>query len=222
VDLFFSPQPEPAVIADTLSRLEAREPAALSVTEGGVRMVHVVGDGGWQGEGFEVVYLPPLRIVAIGQGEDLTAFVRLAHRFGADVTALSPSQIDVDLLSGEGIETFELVSRTGLPSIRSDAWTAIVLLFHDHDWEETLLPHALNLPAFYFGAVGSRRTHQARLEMLRLAGVPERLQAALRGPVGLIPATRDPATLALSILAEVVSEYQRMIAPTKGPALAAS
>jgi xanthine dehydrogenase accessory factor len=225
VDLYFNPRPDPATIAGVLSSLDAREPARLSIAEGGVRAVPASADegSGWRGDGFEVVYVPPLRIVAFGQGEDLTAFARLAHRFGADVTAFSPSQTDLDLLSGENIEGFELVSRNSLPAIRSDAWTAIVFLFHDHDWEETLIPHALNLQAFYFGAVGSRRTHQARLEMLRLASVPERLQRALRGPVGLIPATRDPATLALSILAEVVSEFQRIVSPVPDePLLAAT
>jgi xanthine dehydrogenase accessory factor len=116
----------------------------------------------------------------------------------------------VDLLRDEAIDTIELVSRTSLPDVRSDPWTAIVFLFHDHDWEEALLPQALRLPALYFGAVGSKRTHHARLAMLQAAGVPEPFYRALRGPVGLIPATRDPATLALSILAEVVQEYQRI------------
>jgi xanthine dehydrogenase accessory factor len=80
-----------------------------------------------------------------------------------------------------------------------------------------LLPQALRLPGFYFGAVGSGRTHRARLETLPAAQVPEHLRQALRGPIGLIPATRDPATLALSILSEIVQEYDRIGAHSTRP-----
>jgi xanthine dehydrogenase accessory factor len=211
VDLLFNPRPNHEAIAGVVARLEARSPATLRISARGVEpAASEAAMSAWHGDAFEVHYVPALRIVAIGQGEDLSAFARLGHRFGADVTALSPDQTVVDLLRDEAIDTVELVSRTNLPALRSDPWTAIVFLFHDHDWEEALLSQALRLPAFYFGAVGSRRTHQARLAMLEASGVPESLWRALRGPVGLIPATRDPATLALSILAEVVGEYQHM------------
>jgi xanthine dehydrogenase accessory factor len=225
VDLLFNPRPDRAAIESVVARLDAREPAVLRISESGVAPVVADPEGkgsGWYADAFEVHYLPALRIVAIGQGEDLGALARLADRFGADVTAITPDQLVLDLVSVEGIETIELVSRTSLPTIRSDPWTAIVFLFHDHDWEEALLPAALRLPAFYFGAVGSRRTQQTRLAMLEASGVPQELRRALRGPVGLIPATRDPATLALSILAEIVGEYQRIVShPASEPLVGA-
>lgn len=204
VDLLFNPRPDAAAIGSVLARLDARESAALMVTGTGVSE--------WSpdqpvADGFLTRYAPPLRIVAIGQGEDLTAFARLAHRFGANVTALTADDGGLLLLKAEGIEAFPLLSRESLPEFRSDPWTAIVFLFHDRDWEEGLLPHALARSGFYHGAVGSRRTQAARLPLLRSAGVPEAAVEALRGPIGLIPATRDPATLALSILAEIVEAY---------------
>ena len=112
---------------------------------------------------------------------------------------------------GEGADVdgvLRLNTRTPLPPITGDAWTAFVFAFHDHDWEEFLLPQALALPGFYHGAVGSRRTHHARVDALRSAGVPAAQIDALRGSIGLIPATRHPATLALSILAELVQDYE--------------
>lgn len=214
VDLLFNPRPDRQALAYVLSRLQDRQPAALRVSEQGVEFVERAAPlSGWHGDSFEVHYVPELRIVAIGQGEDLTALARLAHGYGADVIALSPDATALQLLVQEGVKAVELVTRTVLPPVHSDPWTAIVFLFHDHDWEEGLLPQALRLPAFYFGAVGSRRTHQARLDLLRAAHVPEDEVQTLRGPVGLIPATREPATLAISILAEIVGEYQRIASP---------
>lgn len=214
VDLLFNPRPDLAAIAQVLQRIDVRQPSALRLSREGMSAIEPSGTSphsDWHGQDFEVDYVPPLRIVALGQGEDLTAFARLAQGFGAGVTALSPDEGALQVLGDEGVETIELVGRTALPLFASDPWTATIFLFHDRDWEEGLLPQALSRPAFYYGAVGSRRTHQARLQLLRAAGVPEEVCGLLHGPVGLIPATRDPATLALSILAEVVRDYQRLI-----------
>jgi len=67
---------------------------------------------------------------------------------------------------------------------------------------------ALASPAFYIGAVGSRRTHAARLDALREQGVDEEALGRIAGPIGLIPATRDPSALAVSVLAGVLAEWR--------------
>jgi len=184
IDLLFTPRPDRTDVAAALALLDRRKPASLQL---GDHCQH---------------YAPCLRLIALGHGEDLLALVRLARVYGLDVTGYAP----VD--EGAAIEgVLPLENRTALPPIAGDAWTAIVFAFHDHDWEEFLLPQALALPAFYHGAVGSRRTHRGRIEALRAAGVPAVQIDALRGSIGLIPATRHPATLALSILAELVQDY---------------
>jgi xanthine dehydrogenase accessory factor len=185
IDLLFTPNPDPKAVAAALARLDRREPAQLHLGD------HLQD------------YAPGLRLVALGHGEDLIALVRLARSYGLDVIAYAPAG---DGTAEAGV--LPLVARTRLPAFACDAWSAIVFAFHDHDWEEFLLPQALELPAFYHGAVGSRRTHRARIEALRSQGVAESRIDALRGSIGLIPATRHPATLALSILAEVVQDFE--------------
>jgi xanthine dehydrogenase accessory factor len=172
----------------------------LRITEHAVQADHGRGSGG-----FVRTYAPPLRLVALGHGEDLTALVRLADAFGVVTEAFAPDT-DRHAMTTGGIAP--LTSRTAFPGIAGDDWTAFVFLFHDHDWEEHLLPRALAQRGFYHGAVGSARTHRARVGGLRAAGVPEALLNTLRSGIGLIPATRDPATLALSILSELVQDYQ--------------
>lgn len=200
IDLVFTPRPDPAALAVVLARLAQREFAALRINESGVTAHDAAG-----AEGFLRTYAPPLRLIALGHGEDLTAIVRLARAFGLVVEAFAP---ETDSHSAGEPGMTPMASRTALPVLTGDPWSAFVFLFHDHDWEETLLPHALAQEGFYHGAVGSARTHRARLEGLRAAGVPQHRLDALRGGIGLIPATRDPATLALSILGELVQDYQ--------------
>lgn len=201
IDLVFTPKPDAATLEEVLSQLDARQAAALRITEQAV----LLEDGAAPGGGFVRTYAPPLRLVALGHGEDLTALVRLADAFGVVTEAFAP---DTDRHAMATGRIAPLTSRTAFPALAGDAWTAFVFLFHDHDWEEHLLPKALALRGFYHGAVGSARTHRARIEGLRAAGVPQALLEALRGGIGLIPATRDPATLALSILGELVQDYQ--------------
>lgn len=200
IDLLFTPDPDAAALAEVLARLDRREAAMLRISERGAALQEAPG-----GKDFVRTYSPPLRLIALGHGEDLTALVRLAKAFGTAVEAYAPETGGV-ALGLDGIAP--LISRTALPPLVGDAWTAFVFLFHDHDWEEHLLPQALAQAGFYHGAVGSARTHRARMDALRAAGVPQAQLDALRGGIGLIPATRDPATLALSILGELVQDYQ--------------
>jgi len=83
----------------------------------------------------------------------------------------------------------------------ADPWSAVVFLFHDHAWEPLLIERALSQPAFFIGAMASRRTHTARLDTLRGRGVPQEALERIVSPLGLTPSARDPATLALSAFA---------------------
>lgn len=210
IDLMFVPRPDPAAVAEALRLVEARQPAALLLGAGGAALDRRPEPGGWDGDRFAAAYPPALRIVALGQGEDLTAFARIAHRFGAEVLALTPDAAAVELLAHEDIEARMLASRSASLDLATDPWTAFAFLFHDRDWEEFLLPQALALPGFYHGAIGSARTHHARRTAMAAAGVPPERLALLRGQIGTIPSTRDPGTLALSVLGEIVADYNAL------------
>lgn len=207
VDLLFTPRPDRAAIGALLAQIDARRDGGLILSPGGVRATGPGVETGWHGDSFALRYPPRLRIVAIGQGEDLTATARLAQFYGAETLAFSPLPRDVAALERHGVAAHHLAMRHRPPALRSDAATAFVFLFHDRDWEETLLPWALAQPAFYIGAVGSPRAQAARRDMLAANGVDRAALAALRSHVGLIPSTRDPATLALSIVAEIVEIF---------------
>lgn len=159
------------------------------------------------GPGVRLSLSPPLRIVAFGQGDDLAAFLRLSACFGAALEAHTPDADLAGALRAEGLSVQHLTQLRALPELAGDDWTAFVFLFHDHDWESAIIPHVLQLPSLFCGAIGSIRTHAARLARLRESGVAQAGLDRLRGHIGLIPATRDPATLALSILAEVGAAY---------------
>ncbi|MBA4862014.1 XdhC family protein [Streptomyces sp. PSKA54] len=90
-----------------------------------------------------------------------------------------------------------------------DARTAVCVLTHDAKFDIPLLRLALDLPVGYVGAMGSRRTHEERLRLLREAGVSEDQLARLCSPIGLDLGAGTPEETAVSITAEIIAQANR-------------
>jgi xanthine dehydrogenase accessory factor len=205
VDLLFTVNPSAEVLEDACARLADRRPAAIRFETNGIVLSDARASEREDETAFTRAYNPALRIVAAGVGAELILLSRIARAAGHLFCAISP---DENILAACGAgETRHLMSSTSLPEFPADPWTAFVFLFHDREWELALAPPVLASPAFYIGAVGSRRTHEARLEAMRAAGLAEESLARIEGPIGLIPATRDPSALAVSVLAGVLAAW---------------
>jgi xanthine dehydrogenase accessory factor len=86
-----------------------------------------------------------------------------------------------------------------------DERTAVVALAHAPELDDEAISLALRSPAFYVGAIGSRRTQAERHERLRRAGLGEQELQRLSGPAGLDLGGRSAGEAALAILAEAVA-----------------
>ncbi|WP_051744347.1 XdhC family protein [Streptomyces yerevanensis] len=96
-----------------------------------------------------------------------------------------------------------------LAATETDARTAVCVLTHDAKFDIPLLRLALTLPVGYVGAMGSRRTHEHRIDLLREAGVPQDQLARLHSPIGLDVGARTPEETAISITAEIIAHANR-------------
>jgi xanthine dehydrogenase accessory factor len=92
-----------------------------------------------------------------------------------------------------------------LARLEPDERTAVVVVTHEERWDVPALARALASPAFYVGALGSRRTQASRRERLLEAGVTKEQLERLHGPAGLDLGASTAAETALSILAEIVA-----------------
>ncbi|NWL27165.1 xanthine dehydrogenase [Paenarthrobacter ureafaciens] len=90
-----------------------------------------------------------------------------------------------------------------------DARTVVCVLTHDAKFDIPLLRLALDLPVGYIGAMGSRRTHDERLRLLRDKCVSEEQLARLCSPIGLDLGARTPEETAVSITAEIIARTNR-------------
>lgn len=206
LDILLVPQPDPAALAALVGALDARTPARLDVDtrSGALDVPHGVGAAPGSGV-FSVRFLPELRFFVFGKGPEASTFAGLARAAGYPNLLLSPDWETLEVANGAGCATRHLVSRAMPADLTPDARSAVVLFFHDHDWEPPILKAALASEAFYIGAQGSRRARDARLAELEAMGVGPQDLARLRGPIGLVPSSRDARTLAVSVLAEILA-----------------
>jgi xanthine dehydrogenase accessory factor len=208
MDLLFVPRPDPGVIRHATARLDDRRPVTLSLTDTGAISC-------WEGkpslrdddEGFLAQYTPELRLIVAGQGAEADALVRQGRAYGTIVELLTPDEDLLESAIGEGVSARLLEHVTEPPRIHADPWTAVAVMFHDHDWEPRVLDAALKCSAFWIGAMGSSRTADRRRAMLAERGWDRAAIERIKGPIGSIPSTRDPSTLALSALADIVAAF---------------
>ncbi|MCT2557487.1 XdhC family protein [Tsuneonella sp. YG55] len=181
LDILLDPEPDRAACASVVDTLLARRPAALPLP-------HVAGMGARP-------YIPRLRIAAFGEGPELAALHRLARASDLAIEAIGKDRLSLGRPSGQ-------------PGY--DAWTAVILLFHDHEWELALIEEAMASEAFYIGAQGGLQARRSRIDELARRGASEAALSRVRSPIGTPAGSRSPQTLALSVLAEVAHEYERL------------
>jgi xanthine dehydrogenase accessory factor len=164
---------------------------------------------GWNEGRFIAVHTPQLRLFAAGSGAPLFAVTRVCSALGLPLVVATPDPNDAAMFAAfSGVSHITLDTPASPPALPIDRWSAVLLLFHAHEWETALIAGSLQHHPFYIGALGSPRTHQTRLSALRDIGVREDALKFIRGPIGTIPSARDAGTLAVSVLAEIIAEYR--------------
>lgn len=187
---------------------EARRPVAYEVdlTRGTRRLLGVqAGRSGVLDEGrkFLNVLRPPLRMVIVGAVHIAQALVPMARACGYLPIVVDPRSA---FASVDRFPQTELVvdwPDAALAQMELDGHTAVVTLTHDPKLDDPALMAAVTSDVFYVGALGSTRTHAARVARLQAAGLSDAQVARIHGPVGLSLGGRDPAEIAVSTMAQI-------------------
>ena len=150
-------------------------------------------------------YGPRWRMVSIGAGQLslYTADFALASDF--EVIVIDPREEYTEGLNRDDVTFIQGMPDDVLLEIGVDPHTAVVALTHDPKLDDMALMEALKSPAFYVGALGSRKNTQKRKERLLEFDVSKEQVERLHGPVGLYIGALTPPEIAVSILAEVIA-----------------
>src|SRR5580693_6211450 len=150
-------------------------------------------------------FAPPPRMLVFGAIDFAAAVARAGKFLGYHVTVCDARKVFAT--ASRFPEADEVVvgwPHRFLAGTDVDARTVICVLTHDPKFDVPLLEVALRTPAAYIGAMGSRRTHEDRLEPLREGGMTEDELARLRSPIGLDLGARTPEETAVAIAAELI------------------
>ena len=172
-------------------------------------------EGQRRGEGMRVFaasYAPRPRMLVFGAIDFAAAVARLGSFLGYQVTVCDARPVfatrtrfpDADEVIVDWPHRY-LASE--VEAGRIDARTVICVLTHDPKFDVPVLEIALRLREVgYVGAMGSRKTHEERLQRLREAGLTEAEIGRLSSPIGLDLGARTPEETAVSIAAEIIGQ----------------
>lgn len=212
----------PVVVATKLPSGEQRllpDPAAPNSLNEAAREVlisdvsgtHEIDGADW----FLHAYNPPLRLVIVGAVHIAQALVQFSTACGYTTTVVDPRR---SFASDERFPNVTISSAwpdEAMDEFKPDSRTAVVTLTHDPKLDDPALDRALKSGAFYIGALGSRRTHAARLKRLRALGHTDEEMARIRGPVGLSIEAVTAPEIAASIVAEIIAVRRGAPLPAK-------
>jgi xanthine dehydrogenase accessory factor len=199
-----STRADDAVHDDVLGLLAAGHSATLTYGPDGER----------RGEGMRVfvwAFAPKPRMLVFGAIDFAAAVARVGSFLGYHVTVCDARPVfatasrfpEADEVVVDWPHRFLAAERD---AGRIDGRTVVAVLTHDPKFDVPLLEVALRLPEVaYVGAMGSRRTHEDRLDRLVEAGVTDEELARLSSPIGLDLGARTPEETAISIAAEIIA-----------------
>jgi xanthine dehydrogenase accessory factor len=177
-------------------------------------MLHYGVDGQRRGEGLDVFvesFAPPPRMIVFGAIDFAAAVAKIGSFLGFRVTVCDARPVFATASRFPGanevvVEWPHRYLKAEAEAGRIDRRTALCVLTHDPKFDVPLLEVALRLPEVgYIGAMGSRRTHDDRIERLREAGVTEEEIERMSSPIGLDLGARTPEETAVSIAAEMIA-----------------
>jgi len=161
-------------------------------------------------------FVPPPRMIIFGAVDFTAALARAGKLLGYRVTVCDARAV------------FATVQRFPMADEVVNDWPdrylakvedlgprdAVCVLTHDAKFDVPAIVAALATDVGYLGAMGSRRTHERRVERLREAGVDDAGLARLMAPIGLDIGARTPEETAISICAEIIASKTGRAAPS--------
>ena len=217
--LLVEPKPELAVLEKLLEQISAHQitrrtvnfSSGKSILSAGSRLDQFVCNE----QEMQTTYGPRWRMVIIGAGQLslYTADFALASDF--EVIVIDPREEYAEGINREDVTFIKGMPDDVLLEIGVDQHTAVIALTHDPKLDDMALMEALKSPAFYVGALGSKKNTQKRKERLLEFDLGQEQVDRLHGPVGLYIGALTPPEIAVSILAEVIAVKYGISIPKK-------
>ena len=214
--LEFNPEVEP--LRELVQRLESGDLVSRSVNlaDGTVTVAQADEIAGlvMDATRLSLTFGPRFRMLLIGAGQMSEYLATMALFCGFSVTVCDPREEFAGSWSVPDARLVKTMPDDTVAEMKPDGRTCVIALTHDPKLDDLALLQALETPAFYIGAIGSRRNSALRHQrMIEHLDQTEESMQNLRGPVGIYIGSKTPPEIAVSVMAELLAAKNGVVLP---------
>ena len=151
-------------------------------------------------------YIRPIKVIIVGAVHIAQFLISFAKSLNFEISIIDPRGYFATSQRFPDIKIINKWPDEAFKEIETNENTALIALTHDPKIDDPALQHALNKKFYYIGALGSKKTHANRCERLKEAGFSDEQINSIHGPIGIKLGGRSAPEIALSIIAQLVSE----------------
>ena len=155
---------------------------------------------------FVETYILPIKVIIVGAVHIAQYLVDFAKSLNFEISIIDPRGY---FASEQRFPDMKIINKwpdEAFQEIETNENTALIALTHDPKIDDPALQHALKKKFYYIGALGSKKTHENRCQRLKEAGFSDEQINSIHGPIGIKLGGRSAPEIALSIIAQLVSE----------------
>ena len=154
-------------------------------------------------------YISPIKIIIVGAVHIAQYIVLFAKNLNFEISIIDPRGYFASIKRFPEVKIINKWPKEAFAEIKSDKDTALIALTHDPKIDDPAIQYAIKNNFFYIGALGSKKTHFNRCERLKKSGFTKEQINKIFGPIGIKLGGRSAPEIALSIIAQLVSEVYK-------------
>ena len=155
---------------------------------------------------FVETYIRPIKVIIVGAVHIAQYLVDYAKSLNFEISIIDPRGYFASQQRFPDLKIINKWPEEAFKEIETSSNTALIALTHDPKIDDPALQHALKNKFYYIGALGSKKTHENRCKRLIDSGFSEAEINSIHGPIGIKLGGRSAPEIALSIIAQLVSE----------------
>ena len=155
---------------------------------------------------FVETYIRPIKVIIVGAVHIAQYLVDFAKSLNFEISIIDPRGYFASEQRFPDMKIINKWPEEAFKEIETNENSALIALTHDPKIDDPALQHALNKKFYYIGALGSKKTHENRCQRLKESGFDNEQINSIHGPIGIKLGGRSAPEIALSIIAQLVSE----------------
>ncbi len=155
---------------------------------------------------FVETYILPIKVIVVGAVHIAQYLVDFAKSLNFEICIIDPRGY---FASEKRFPDMKIINKwpdEAFKEMETNENTALIALTHDPKIDDPALQHALKKKFYYIGALGSKKTHENRCARLKDVGFSDEQINSIHGPIGVKLGGKSAPEIALSIIAQLVSE----------------